>query len=1045
MIRTFVQRPIAVSMIYLTVAALGVAAFRNIPVELLPDTSLPRLTVSANWLGSSPEAVEAFLTAPLESAIQQVRGVERIVSTSREGSASVEVEFARDTDMDFARLELSERLASLESELPVGSRPPVVQMYVPDEFREQLQAVLSYTITGPYLLEYLRQYAEDQLRPELYQVDGVGDIRLDGGRARVLEIELDDNRIQAFGLRPQDVTSRIMQMEILREAGTVESGSGLHHTLTIRERVGSAAEIRSLPLLVDHGRVVRLGDVARVYDTYEEPQGHFRIDGQPAVGMEVHREHRTNTVVMADRVKARIAELESSLPAGVRVILNRDQSVDIRRQLSDLRNRAAIAAVAVLLVLLLFLGSLRAAIIVFCSVAFAVLITINIIYFGGLTLNLLTLMGLAMGFGLVVDNAIVVLENIYRRRRRGEAAAIAAERGTMEVVLPIVAATGTTLVVLVPFVYLQGDLRIYYVPLAIVVGLSLAASLFVAFTFIPALGARLLTAVPAVRARGSWMVWLYGGIVRGSIARPWIAVVLATIMLGGSWYMFDKNVTRGRLWGGGGMGASYISISIRFPRGEELRRTDDLARFFEERLALMPEVERFVTRVTAQSGRITVTFPPELEQTYIPVAIKDQLYQYSLGYGGAEVRVQGFGPSFYGGGGSPPTYSIKVLGYNYERVREIAEDLASRLQRSSSRVRDVDTNSAGQFFSRDRAAELVLDLDRARLAMHGITVQDAVRQTGTAVRGRTQLQSMSVGGKEMQVSVKLRGYQDMDMIRLHEMMIPAAGGGGVRLGDVATLRERSVLSVVIRENQQYQRFVSYEFRGPARLGDHVRSTAVAATALPPGYTIEQRQAWSWSQQEKSQIYGILAISILLIFMVTAAIFESLKQPLCVLLTVPMALIGVFLIFVIAGATFTREAYIGVIMMGGIVVNNSILLVHHVNQLRRVHGMPLRAALERGTLDRVRPILMTSLTTICGMLPLVLFSQTADANIWNALGYSLIGGLASSTILVLTVTPSLYMLFERRAEARRLAGAGRAAMHDLSASGAGRSPPYHVRS
>jgi hydrophobic/amphiphilic exporter-1 (mainly G- bacteria), HAE1 family len=422
MIRTFVQRPIAVSMIYLTVAALGVAAFRNIPVELLPDTSLPRLNVSASWTGSSPEAVEAFLTAPLESAIQQVRGVERIVSTSREGSASVEVEFARETDMDFARLELSERLASLESELPVGSRPPVVQMYVPDEFREQLQAVLSYTITGPYLLEYLRQYAEDQLRPELYQVDGVGDIRLDGGRARVLEIELDDNRIQAFGLRPQDVTSRIMQMEILREAGTVESGSGLHHTLTIRERVGSAAEIRSLPLLVDHGRVVRLGDVARVYDTYEEPQSHFRIDGQPAVGMEVHREHRTNTVVMADRVKARIAELESSLPAGVRVILNRDQSVDIRRQLSDLRNRAAIAAVAVLLVLLLFLGSLRAAIIVFCSVAFAVLITINIIYFGGLTLNLLTLMGLAMGFGLVVDNAIVVLENIYRRRRRGEAA-----------------------------------------------------------------------------------------------------------------------------------------------------------------------------------------------------------------------------------------------------------------------------------------------------------------------------------------------------------------------------------------------------------------------------------------------------------------------------------------------------------------------------------------------------------------------------------------------------------------------------------------------
>jgi HAE1 family hydrophobic/amphiphilic exporter-1 len=246
---------------------------------------------------------------------------------------------------------------------------------------------------------------------------------------------------------------------------------------------------------------------------------------------------------------------------------------------------------------------------------------------------------------------------------------------------------------------------------------------------------------------------------------------------------------------------------------------------------------------------------------------------------------------------------------------------------------------------------------------------------------------------------------------LQETLIPGAGGELVRLGDIARVYEREVLNRVIRENQQYQRIVSYEFRGPSKLGDVVKESAVTATDLPPGYTIEDRQEWAWSAEEQQQIWGVLAVSIVLVFMVTAALFESLRQPLCVLLTVPMALIGVFLLFFYTNAAFTREAWIGVIMMGGIVVNNAILLVDHVNQLRRRQGVALEEALVRGTIERVRPILMTSMTTICGLLPLVLFAESANANIWNALAYALIGGLTSSTFLVLTVTPALYLLFE----------------------------------
>ncbi|MGH7448062.1 MAG: efflux RND transporter permease subunit, partial [Longimicrobiales bacterium] len=877
MIRAFIRRPIAVSMVYLVVAALGFAAFRNVPIELVPDTTLPRLQVGAQWTGSSAEVIEAFLTAPLEAAIQQVRGVERITSTSSErNGAQINVEFARETDMDFARLELSERIASLEPDLPIGSSPPRVTMYIPDEFSDQQLSVLAYTVTGPYILEYLREYIDDHIVPDLYQVDGIGAIEVSGGRARMLEIELDERRIQSLGLTLQQVGTRVAQMELIREAGAVAAADGLHYTLAIRQRAQSAAEIAALPLLTSGGRVVRVDDVARVYDTFEEARQHFRIDGNPAVGMEIYKQPRTNTVATADAARQRLDELSASLPPGMRILLERDQSLDIRRQLSDLRNRAAVAAFIVLLVLLLFLRSPRAAIIVFATVAFSILITINVIYFSGLTLNLLTLMGLAMGFGLVVDNAIVVLENIYRRRRGGETAELAAQRGAAEVVLPILAATCTTVVVLVPFVYLQGDLRVFYVPLAMVVGISLVASLFVAFTFIPSLGAKLLGSVaplpqtddasaatadapvagvdgrPALlpsMPRTSWIVRFYGSLIRGTLAWPWVTVAVVILSLGGSYYLFDKYVTTGRLWNIWGSQSSYLSINIRMQRGEELERVDEFARFFEDRLKTMPEVAKFTTRVNTQSAIIYVYFPEEYENTNIPLAIKEEMYQYSLGYGGADVRVYGYGPSFYGGGGSPPNYSIKVLGYNYDRVREIAEGLGARLE-GYTRIRDIDTNGAGNRFETEKATELVLDIDRTQLAMHELTAADVVRQVSASVRGRTTNNTIRVGGEERLFSVKMDGYRTMDAAEMNELQIPTPTGQSVRLADVARLRERQVLNSVIRENQQYQRLVNYEFRGPQKLGDLTRDQVVASTSLPPGYTIEKTQAWSWSSEEK---------------------------------------------------------------------------------------------------------------------------------------------------------------------------------------------------
>jgi HAE1 family hydrophobic/amphiphilic exporter-1 len=1029
MIRLSIRRPVAVSMTYVAVALLGVAAWRNIPIELLPDTQLPRLQVDAQWRGASPEVLEAFVTAPIEGTIQQIRGVEKMTSLSREergmGVAEIDIEFSRDVDMDFVRLELSERLAALEGDLPVGLIGPTVSPYIPDGLEEQNTPFLRYTVTGPLTLEALRQHTDDVIAPEILQIDGVADVRVFGGRDRLIELEFRDDQLAALNLSTQQVASLITGLEFVTEAGAVYD-EGKLRTLAIREKANSADDIRNLVVLNDQGRIVRVSDIARVRDTYEDPTSHYRINAQPAVSFVVEKEHLTNTVAVANAVKARLGEIEGFHPPGVHLIVDQDESEAIETQLTDLKERAIMAAFVIFAVLLLFLQSFRSAAIVFATIGFSILIALNLIYFSGLTLNVLTLMGLAMGFGLIVDNAIVVLENIYRRRRSGDQGAVAAERGAKEVLLPILAATLTTVIVFVPFVYLQGEMRIFYIPLAIVVGMSLVASLFVAFTFIPALGARMLGGRLFDRTTGKEekppiYIRVYSGLVATTTRYPWATIVLAIGAFYGSWHLFDTYVNRGVLWSSFFGQDTQIRVIIRLPRGSELEETDLLARYFEDKLKRTPEVKEFDTRVQPDYAIINARFPEEIEQTDIPVAIKEQMLAYSHLFGGVEVRVYGYGPSFYGGGGSPPNYSIKILGYNYERVRVIAEDLKKRLERFS-RVRDVDINAGGRFFfSGDKASEIAITIDRDRLAMHDLTVQSLVYQVRAAVGGRTGQNQIRVGGEEVGIEVKVEGYEDVDMLELAETLIRSGNAGqqGVRLGDVGTIEERDVLNVIQREDQQYQRTVRYEFRGPQKLGDRVRDAVIGVTDTPDGYRIEGQQAWSWSDDEREQIYIVLGVSLVLIFMVTAALFESLRQPISVLLTVPMALIGVFLMFFYTGATFTREAYIGVIMMGGIVVNNAILLVDHINQLRRRDGMNLMEATIQGTLERVRPILMTSATTVLGLLPLVIFSESANSNIWNALGYALIGGLISSTFFVLTVTPALYVLFERGLERKRV--------------------------
>ncbi|HKY61297.1 MAG TPA: efflux RND transporter permease subunit, partial [Gemmatimonadota bacterium] len=838
------------------------------------------------------------------------------------------------------------------------------------------------------------------------------------GTRRELRVRLDPTRAAALGLTPEAVRRALAAGLNVSGSGGALHRNGLETPITIEDRAQGLADVESAVLRPGAaGRpAVRLDDVAQVVLTYADPPDLHRVDGVPAVSLYLYRQPGSNAMRVVDRVRERMEELVRSLPAGYRVIEDYDASERIREQLSDLRDRALLSAALVLLFLLLAFRRWRPALILFGTIIAGVLVTLDLMALGGLSLNLLTLAGLAMGLGLMVDNGIVVLESIEARRN--------AHSGARQVLQPVLAATLTTVIVFVPFLYLQGELRAYYVPFAVTVGIALLVSLAIAFTLIPALHARFPapgSALPEPSSRGTSSRAarlctlrphdLYRGGVAWTIRHPWPIVGVAFLLLAASAWLFVEEVPRGRTWAGWGE-ETWLSIQIRMPRGAELERTDEIARRVERRLARIPEVDRFVTRVRPEHASIHVTFPDSLATTWVPLVVKDQLVAYSHTFGGADVRVWGFGPTFSGGEGEPPGYALELKGYDYRELERIADDVAARLERFP-RIREVDPDAAGRWFERDKETELVLEPDRDHLAAYGLTADALLEAVSGYTRGKISREVAIVAGEEIDLSLKIEGAEESDVDDLLDLVITTDGGGPVRVAEVATVHERRTLGRIVREDQQYQRIVTYEFRGPRKLGDRVRDAVVQATVLPAGYTLTaERSFWEFEEGERGQLALVMGLAILLVYMVTAALFESLRAPLVVLAAVPLALVGVFLLYFHLRETFTREAWIGVVMMAGIVVNNAILVVDRIGTLHRGADAPaldLDEAALQGTLDRVRPILMTTGTTVLGLLPLVLLTEPGTEGLWRALALATMSGLVASTLLVLVTLPALYVV------------------------------------
>ena len=1013
MISFATRRPAVVWAACVALLVSGGIAFSRLPLATRTTVELPRLQIMAGLPGASPEVIEMYLTSPIEAAVQGVRGVKRVESISSDGFSSLTVELEPKADVQMTRLAILERIELLRAELPRGAIAPRVANYVPEGLEEA--PLLSLTVNGPYTPGTLQRLLEERISPRLGAVAGVAAVQTRGGTDLGVAVSYDDALLRRLGISPGLIANAINGARIVQSLGTLEQ-RGLIRNVVLRDGPSAIEDLLELPVQGPGGRVFRLGEFA-VARAEEDARGRFfRIDGAPAVAAEVTRHPGADAIKTAAALRAALKELEGSLPPAVRLRVVHDESEDLARELKDLGQRGAIAFVAVLVVLAVMLRRWRAVALVMGSTTVAVAATALTLYLLEIPANLLTLAGLGMGIGILVQNGVVVVQRLGTEPDTREGRAAAARR----IAPAVVGSTLTTGVVLFPFLYLQGNARAAFVPFAAAFLFALGWSVFTALLVVPALGADASTRNAVwPRARRIYVRTL------GLLLRWRAATLVATmlVMAALSWGFVTK-VPRSS-FGGFGERRTTLSVGLTFPRGSDPETLDRSMREFESIVVGRREIEAVRSEGYGSSrAQMQVLFTRAGGLTEVPLELQELLTQRAVLIGGASVSVYGDGPGFSSGGGSSSfaSFRIRVLGYSYDGVGRIAGDLKERLDRIP-RVRETRITSGG-YFGGERGYQVVLDPDRPALARYGVTATALAQAVSREVRGPVGGQLLAINGDELPVTVKAAGARDRTLDELSSAIVPTATGSPVRVGDLSIVDAREALSTVTREDQQYVRQVSYDFRGPARLARRTHDAFMKSLSAPAGYSITDVTGGSGFEDDGTErgLWQVFALGIVLVILAVALVFDSAWGASMVFLSLPLSLAGVAAAFWALGAAFTREAAVGVILVVGLAVNHAILLVDAAlarRRARREQGLDPRldaGMVLRASLDRAGMIFFVTLASLASLAPLSI--GTDATSLFGAIALATAGGTLFGTAGALFVLP--VMLVGRRVSRRKRA-------------------------
>jgi HAE1 family hydrophobic/amphiphilic exporter-1 len=1017
-----VHRPVFITMTVLIAMILGAISLLRLPIDLMPDVTSPTISVVTTYENAGAEEIEELITRPLEEAVSAVPGVDKVTSTSIEGTSQVRVSFNWGTDLDAAANDIRDRLDRISNKLPDDADRPMLRKFDLASF-----PILILGIASRLNPIEIRQIIEDQVQYRIERIPGVASLEIFGGLAREIHVLVYPDKIKALGLSLDKVVEKIRAGNVTLPAGQIDQGN-VEITIRTQGEYVSLEQLRDTVVATDGIQMVRLREVASVVDAWQKVRQIVRINGETGMRLAIQKQSGTNTVKVAREVLTEVGRINEDIPQ-IKIVPIIDTSEYIERSITNVGSSAMNGAILTILVLLLFLRNIRSTAIISSSIPISIIATFVLIYFNNFTLNLVSLGGLALGVGMMVDNSIVVLENICRLYEGGMEPKQAAILGTEEVIAPIIASTLTTVAVFFPLIFVRGIAGVLFQQLAYVVTFALLCSLWVALTLVPMLTAQILKP-HGEKTRKSWRDWVfrwsgylldaldnsYKQSLALSLNYPKSLLLLTVVMLAATFFLVPYIGVEAMPQTDEG----EVRVNVEMDVATRIEVLSERFKLIEEIVAReVPEKKNVVTSLggsgyrpgSVYTGEMRIVLKSLGERSRSSEKVAIELRGKLNKIPGITVRTQaGQGlPIMRRVTGEGGKISIQIRGHDLDIGDKIASQLKDKIANISG-VADIKlSREVGN-------PEQVIIVNRAKAANVKLSVAKVAGML-QIVLGGTQASSYREAGNEYRILVKLHNAEQKELRDLLDLVLLNEDGEPVILRNVVDIEDRRGPARIQREDQE--RVTSLDVNIAGRdMGAIIRDIREILSSVPVAENFSIVFGGDYEDQQKafSELLLGFLLSLVLVYMVMACQYESLHYPFVVMFSVPISAIGVILILFLTDTTFNIQSFIGCIMLGGIVVNSAIILVDHINLLRNRDKFLLCEAIEEAGRRRLRPILMTALTTIIGLIPLALgIGEGAEAQ--AAMARVVVGGLVSSTVITLFLVPVIYYLAERVRTAR----------------------------
>ncbi len=991
-----VRKPIGLIMLFTALTLFGLVAFTKLPVELMPNASYDKITILVNIRGGMPPVdVEFLVTRPIEEALSTVTHLESIGSTSKEGKSTVVLSFPPGTDMDFSSLEVREKFAKVKNKLPHECEKPVIAKYEESDTPVMILAIASFVHTT----EQIRALVEDRIKERLMRIRGVANIEIGGGKERKILVELDQKRIQALNLSVQRVVSAISKNNLNLMVGNVAKDEYKILLRTIGQ-LPSLDAIKDIPVMkTDQLSIVRLKDISEVKDSFLEATTYSRTNSREVVSLYVQKESTANTVKVCESLQKEMDDVAKSIGKDVRIITVSNQAIFIESAIETVMKSLRDGGILAIIVLFFFLRDFRSTIAIVLSMPLSIVITFALMWFSGLTVNVQTLSGLALGIGMLTDNAVVVLENIDIRRSKGQNPIDAAIQGSQQVLLALVSSTATTVIVFLPIVFINKQIQILYKGLALTVTYSLVASLLTALSIVPLMVSRgTYKAKVKKKARASIrkVKNLYRKSLFYAVRYRYICVgvvffimYMAFLYIGG----LEKELLASSEEG-------KFTVFVELPSGAKLELSDKVVKQVEEILSKMPEIQTVSSRVEGWSSKVYVDLVPPDKRNKSVEDLIEELRPKFKNLGEAERAFVYFSESR--GGGSKEIL-VDVYGFDYGTLKKLASEIAGKMEKIQG-LTDL------KLRMKEGRPEYDIVIDKNKAAVHGMSTRDIADELHAQTRGLEATRFHSEGGKEVETIARLQQKDRAHLSDIRKLTLVTPRGELLELKEVANFKEGIAPSEVWRLNKTRMIQVSSNLhnigmeKAAALIKEELKSMK-----FPKDYYYLFGGDYARQVENQQQLAVALLITLVLIYMLLASLFESYFQPFIIMSAIPLCSIGVAIALGITHTTISMGVMIGTIMLGGIVVNHSIVMVDHINfVVKHENYGRFRAVISSG-IDRLRPIMMTAATTVLGLLPTA-WDKSQGASLWSPLAITVIGGIISSTVMTLYIVPSIFTIF-----------------------------------